>query len=182
MSKILIVYASMEGQSERIAGLVSDHLIRASHTALLLNANTEAAARPNLHLHDAVIVVAPVHNQMHHPAIVRFANRFGEALTKTPSALISVSLHAASGEPEDEEEMRQYVDILTGEARWLPRAVHYAAGALKFFELDFFKRWMARRLVASLEMEADPRGDIEFTDWPALYNFVDEFLATHVGG
>lgn len=181
MAKILIVFASMEGHSERIAGLIGDHLTRARHLPTLLNAASDAAARPNLHLHDAVIVVAPVHHQTHHPAIVRFANRFGENLTKTASALVSVSLHAASGEADDEEEMRQYVDILAGETRWLPRAVHYAAGALKFSEFDFFKRWMAKRLVNSLELDADPKADVEFTDWPALYAFVDDFLAVHVG-
>lgn len=181
MAKILIVFASVEGQSERIAGLVSDHLVRSRHVPTVLNATSEAAARPNLHLYDGVIVVAPVHHQAHHPAIYRFANLHGERLTKMPSALVSVSLHAASGEPEDEEEMRQYVDILAGETGWLPRAVHYAAGALKFTEFDFFKRWMARRLVKALDMEVDPKADIEFTDWPALYGFVDEFLKVHVG-
>lgn len=180
MSKILIVFASVEGQSERIAGCLSDHLVRSKHQPTVLNATSQEAAQAQLHLYDAVILVAPIHNQLHHAAAYRFANLHCEQLTKMPSALVSVSLHAASGEAEDEEEMRGYVDNFAGDTRWLPRAVHYAAGALKFAEFDFFKRWMAKRLIRSLEMELDPEKDIEFTDWPALYAFVDEFLKVHV--
>lgn len=180
MASILVVYATVEGQSARIAGLIVDHLTRSKHSVDSFNASAPHADHPGLSDHDGVIVVAPVHAQAHHPAARRFISEHAKTLTRMPSALVSVSLHAASGEAEDIEEMRQYVDILCGETKWLPRAVHYAAGALKFTEFDFFKRWMAKRLVKTLDMSVDPGKDVEFTDWPALYTFVDDFVAGHV--
>lgn len=180
MAGILVVYATVEGQSARIASLIADHLTRSKHTTATFNASAPHAEETDLSSFDGLIVVAPVHAQAHHPAARRFITEHAETLTRMPSALVSVSLHAASGEAEDIEEMRQYVDILCGETKWLPRAVHYAAGALKFTEFDFFKRWMAKRLVKSLDMPLDPGKDVEFTDWPALYGFVDDFLAEHV--
>ncbi len=180
MADILIVYASVEGQSERIAGLISDHLIRAKHAPTTLDASSSAAGGVTLTGFDGVVLVAPVHAQAHHPAARRFIADHAETLTRMPSALVSVSLHAASGEAEDIEEMRQYVDILCHDTKWLPRVVHYAAGALKFTEYDFFKSWMARQLVRALDMPFDPGKDVEFTDWPALYAFIDDYLAKHV--
>ena len=183
MADILIVYATVEGQSERIAGLIADHLTRSKHAATTLNASapgSDAGGAMALPDFDGLILVAPVHAQAHHPAARRFLVEHAQALTRLPCALVSVSLHAASGEAEDIEEMRQYVDVLCSETRWNPRAIHHAAGALRFTEFDFFKSWMARRLVKALDMPVDPRKDVEFTDWPALYAFVDDYVAEHV--
>lgn len=181
MATILIVYATVEGQSRRIAELARDHLVRARHKVIVLDSSDDRAADVDVAGYDAVILVAPVHLGVHHASALRFVRSHAEALTKMPSAFISVSLHAASGEAEDEEDMRGYVDIFCASAGWLPRSVHYAAGALKFTEFDFFKRWMARRLVKSLQMNLDPKKDLEFTDWPALYAFLDRFVADQIG-
>ncbi|PWE18513.1 protoporphyrinogen oxidase [Marinicauda salina] len=180
MADILIVYATVEGQSRRIADLLGDHLVRCKHGRTLVDA-TDPPEDLDVSAHDAVILVASVHADRHHAAAVNFARKNVAALNRTPSALVSVSLHAASGEAEDEEEMRAYVDRFCAETGWLPRAVHYAAGALRFAQFDFFKRWMARRLTRELGMEFDPERDVELTDWRALEAFADDFLAEHVG-
>jgi len=180
MADVLIVYATVEGQSRRIAEMLGDHLVRRRHARTLLDATRPERTHDTPAAFDAVFIVAPVHGEKHHAAITHFARRHAEVLTRRPAALISVSLHAASGEAEDIEEMRAYVDGFCSDTGWLPRETHYAAGALRFSEFDFFKKWIARRLAASLQMEIRPGEDVEFTDWRALESFADAFMATHV--
>ena len=180
MSDVLVIYATVEGQSRKIAEHVCDHTVRLGRNARVL----DAANTPHdlaLSTYDAVLVVAPIHMGRHHQAAVHFARDNAPRLQKGGAALISVSMHAAELEPGDLDECRLYVDELAAETGWIPEATYYAAGALKFATYDFFKRWMMRRIVADkgLEKEQANRDELEFTDWRALEMFVEGFLRKH---
>ena len=54
--------------------------------------------------------------------------------------------------------------------------VHHAAGALRYTDYDFFKRWMAKRLASKRGAPVETDRDFELTDWRALDVFVDQFL------
>lgn len=177
MSDVLVVYATVEGQSRKIAEHVCDHVVRACRIARVVDA-AHAPADLDPAAFDAVIVVAPVHMARHHQAAVHFIRDHADTLQKRPGALISVSLHAVALDPADMDEARGYADELAAETGWLPAAVHYAAGALKFARYDFFKRWMMRRIATEKGLPTDS-DEIEFTDWRALDDFVDDFLHAH---
>lgn len=179
MKNFLVVYGTTEGQTRKIAEFIADHLVRRRDAATVVDAS---AAPKDLDLgsYDAAIVAASVHMTRHNAAAIHFVRAHAGALSKLPSAFVSVSLHAYSGEPEDEEEARGYVDAFCAETGWLPSCVHYAAGALRFTRYDFFKRWMAREVAKERGITPDPNGDLEFTDWRALTAFIDDFLRTHV--
>lgn len=176
MAEFLIVYASVEGWSRRIALHLGDRLARAAHAVRTVDAADPPAGLDPAAV-DAVVMVAPVHDGRHPDAARRFARDHAAALSARPSALVSVSLHAASGEAEDEEEARAYVDRFIAETGWRPEAVHHAGGALSFAELDFLRRFAARRLTRALEMPPPAKGRAEFTDWAALDAFLDRFAA-----
>lgn len=177
MAEVLIVYATVEGHSRKIAEHLCDHVVRLCRGARVVDA-VRLPADLDLNRFAAAIVVAPVHMGRHHQAIAHFARENAAWLQGRPSALVSVSLHAVELEPGDLEECREYVDQFAAETGWIPQETHYAAGALKFTSYDFFKRWAMRRIVAEkgLSQERAKGGDIEFTDWRALEAFVEQFL------
>lgn len=181
MAKILVAYATVEGQTRKIAQFIADHLTRRRDEASLLDV-TDAPADPGLADYDAVILASPVHVTRHAAAAVHFARTHAAALNRLPSAFVSVSLHAASPDAEDEEEVRAYVDAFCAETGWLPRAVCYAAGALRFTEYDFFKRLAARGIAKDRGISPSKDGDIELTDWRALTTFIDDFLRDQAPG
>lgn len=181
MARFLIVYATVEGQTRKIAGFIADHLKKRRNEAVLVDA-VDAPADVHPAAFDGVIVLSPVHMDRHHGAVVHFVKTHAAALQKQPSAFISVSLHAISDEPEDREAMRQYVDNFCRDAVWIPHAVHYAAGALKFTKYDFFKRLTARRVAQEQGFATGLKDDYEFTDWTALMRFIDEFVSQHTPG
>ena len=179
MSEILVVYATVEGQSRKIAEHVCDHIGRLCRGARII----DAANLPDdftLDKYQAIIVVASVHMWRHHQAAIHFVRDHAAALQTRPGALVSVSLHAANLNPGDLEEARGYVDEFAAATGWIPEAVHYAAGALRFDRYDFFKRWAMRRIAAERGLAADSATEeIEFTDWTALDTFVNDFLREH---
>jgi menaquinone-dependent protoporphyrinogen oxidase len=181
MAKFLILYGTVEGQTRKIAAFIADHLKKRRNETVLVDA-VEAPSDLDVGAFDAVIIASPVHMDQHHSAVVHFVKTHARALQKRPGAFISVSLHAISDEPEDRETMRQYVDNFSRGAAWIPHAVCYAAGALKFTQYDFFKRLAARRVAREQGFATTVKDDYEFTDWTALTRFIDEFVAQHAPG
>jgi menaquinone-dependent protoporphyrinogen oxidase len=180
MAKLLVAYATVEGQTRKIARFVADQLTRRRNDVTLLDLADDAT--PQVASFDAVIVAASVHARKHNAPAAAFAQANAATLNGLPSAFISVSLHAVYGDAEDEEETRAYVDAFVKETGWTPRAVHHAAGAFRFAEYDFFKRFAARAVAKDRGIAPSKDGDLEFTDWAALTAFVDGFLRDHVPG
>ena len=61
--------------------------------------------------------------------------------------------------------------------QWTPREVHHAAGAFRFSQYDFLKRWALKYIAYRKGQPTDTSKDYELTDWDALGAFVDSFVA-----
>src|SRR5690348_11733851 len=57
--KLLLIYGTAEGQTQKIARFVADHLARVGHQTEVVNAIDETAADPRKF--DAVIIAASIH-------------------------------------------------------------------------------------------------------------------------
>jgi menaquinone-dependent protoporphyrinogen oxidase len=176
MSEILVVYGTIEGQARRIAEFVAERLAPAFETVSVMDA-AQPPSVLDLSQYAAAIVVATTAPERERSGAAQFIRAHAGALSRMPSALVSVSLQAFGGDAEDDEDVRQYVEELCAETGWSPRCVHYAAGALHFARFDVLERLAA-------EGRAEERGlpardqDVELTDWRALAAFVDDFART----
>lgn len=171
---VLIGYMSVEGQTRKIAETIAADIETRGERAALLNIGSGAEfalVRPY-----AAILCAPVHGGRYPSPFTHFVNEEKDWLNSVPSAFVSVSLALISEDPEEQVEAKRYADTLIAETGWAPGMVHHAAGALRFTEYDFFKRWMVRRVVATDKQPLDTARDYEFTNWSALNSFVDDFL------
>ena len=97
-----------------------------------------------------------------------------EALADKLTAFISVSLSAAF--EEDEAEAQLYIDQFIDETGWKPDRTLSLAGALRYKEYDFFRRWDMRFMASAKGAPTDISKDHEYTDWDQLYAFLDEFV------
>lgn len=173
---ILVGYATVEGQTRKIAEAVAATVEEAGHQALLFDISSGseyAIGHP-----EAAILCAPVH-AAHYPAAFRaFVRQEASWLNGVPSAFVSVSMLIRSEFEEEREEAMQFPDNLLRESGWTPGTIHHAAGALRYTEYDFFKRWIIRRMAEHENAPTDVTRDHEFTDWTALSGFVKAFLAS----
>ncbi|WP_029060176.1 flavodoxin domain-containing protein [Stappia stellulata] len=174
MAHILVVYATTEGQTRKIADRAVSRIRAAGHAVTLVDAR--AAAATELGTFDAAILAASLHVRRHQPEIVEFIRKQRARLEDVPTAFISVSLSASSSKEEDHANARAAVDDMFDEVDWDATLVHLAAGAVHDRQMNFLKRWMIHRILRDKGVEMDPSGDMEFTDWAALDVFVDTFL------
>ena len=173
---ILVGYATVEGQTRKIAEAVASAVEAAGDRALLFDISSGgeyAVAHPA-----AAILCAPVHAARYPAAFARFVRQEAAWLNSVPSAFVSVSLLIRSEFGEEREEATQFPDHLFEESGWKPGMIHHAAGALRYTEYDFFKRWIIRRMAEHEHAPTDVSRDHEFTDWTALSAFVADFLAS----
>lgn len=173
--KVLVVYDTIEGQTRKIARRIADIATEAGHTAEVLE--TASADRAALEGAGAVVMCAPVHGSCYPAPFMDLVRDWAPDLDARPSAMVSVSLAITGEEPELRAEGEGYPTRLLPPAGWTPKHIYHAAGALKYSEYDFFKRWIMRTIARRQGIASDGTADQEFTDWAALEAFVRDFLA-----
>ena len=172
--KILIAYASTEGQTRKIVQFCADYLMDEGHNVELLPAAD--AKDIDLSRFGAVLLAASVHAGKYQKPLVKLATAQADALAKMKAAFMSVSLAAAGTDPDDWEGLKDTVDRFAAKTGWMPQKVMHVAGAFRFSEYDFFKSWAMRWIAAQKDQEVDPHEDKEYTDWAALRTTLDEWL------
>lgn len=172
--KILILYATVEGQTRKIAETVAKQVESAGALVVLCDVGQTAYAEPGTF--DAAFLCAPIHMGRYPSPFVGFIQNWKGALASVPTALVTVSLAIASDNEDERKEAEAFPVELAANTGWKPAATHNAAGALKYLEYDFFKRWMMRRIAGKEGGPTDTSKDYELTDWAALAAFVKGFL------
>lgn len=174
--RILLIYATVEGQTRKIAKFVAEKLSAAGHAVQTIDASAEGQF-PAPSEYDAVIAAAPVHVGHFPAAFRRLLKTHATQLMTRTGAFISVSLAAQSDDRSELNDLGTMVERLGNETGWWPVEIHHAAGALKYTEYDFFKRWIMKRIAAQEGGPVDTAHDYEFTDWTALETFLVQFTA-----
>ncbi len=174
--KILIAYATTEGQTRKVARFAADRLADAGHAVELLRAADGADLDPAGF--DGAVLAGSVHVGRFQPDLVEFARRHDEALAARPTLFLAVSLAAAGDDADDREGLADCIDRFVTDIGWVPGRVEHVAGAFRFGGYDFFKSW-AMRWIARQKGEAAPAAgtDKEYTDWNALGAAVDGWAA-----
>lgn len=175
MASVLVLYATMEGQTGRIAERVAAGLRGEGHAVELLAARP-GAPLPDLARFDAVIVGASVHYG-HHPAeLGRALKKQRDALNSRPSAFFSVSL-SADGPGANRAAAWRYVRRFMRGIGWQPAHTAAFGGALRYSIYRGWKRALVRLFVRVAGGDTDVSHDYEYTDWRAVAEFTHAFAA-----
>lgn len=171
--KVVIAFASIEGQTAKIARFVEAEARNAGFETRLVNIRDEDANVAFAGV-DIVILAASVHERRHPEAFESFLVDARDQLAARPSLLLSVSLSAAF--PEGREEAEDYVIELKARTKIDPDAEMLVAGAVRGTQYDYFAQQVIRHVLLR-GRDLDPNGaEHEFTDWAALAKGVSAFL------
>ena len=169
--KLLVLYATSEGQTRKIAEFAADLLRQRNHAVILADASTEAK-QLDLSAFDASILASRIHAGRHHRAMVSFVRRYRHLLAAMNTVFLSVSLSAARfGEADDTLLARYRADFVRATG-WQPGAYHDVAGARLYSRHNRLTRWILG-LVDHHRFDTDK--DHEFTDWAELRVFLDRW-------
>lgn len=173
--RVLVFYATVEGQTQKIANFIAGKLEKTSHEIIVTDANQLGFVGAGTY--DATIMCAPIHMGSYPTPFVHFVEEWKDALNSKPSAFISVSLAVASKDEGERKEAEEPAAELFQKTDWKPKAILHCAGALRYTSYDFFKRWMMKRLASKEDGPVDTSQDYELTDWAEIEAFVMRFLA-----
>ena len=171
--KVLIAYATTEGQTRRIAERIANQVRELGHVAELVDVD-RGRHKINVDDFNAVIVAASVHQHEHQDAIEVFVAACRAALNTKPTMFLSVSLSAAFD--EGLAEARECIAKFIAQTGWTPGISLPVAGALINEGYDYFQQQILEHVVLKNRKVDHPEQNHEFTDWKALADAVEAFL------
>ncbi len=173
--KLLIDYATTDGQTRKVARFCADRIAASGHTVELLN--VEDAEGLDLTRFEGAILAGSLHAGGFQKPLAAFAKAQAEGLAKLPTLFLPVSLSAAGDDPEDWAGLKTCVERFLAEAAWVPGQVTHVAGAFRFTQYDFFRSWAMKRIADAKGEVVDTHADKEYTDWDALGHALDGWVA-----
>lgn len=171
MARILIPYATTEGQTAQIAEVIAGVLRERGHDADDVDITTLHDTIPDDY--DAVIIGSSIHMAKHDKHALEFVRKNLDTLVRLPSAFFSVSL-AAHG---DIQEAEGYVDQFEEESGWRPDSIALFGGALHYTQYGFIKRHMMKKIAGDKpgSLGTDLSRDYVYTEWDAVKRFAEHF-------
>ncbi len=173
--RILIAYATTEGQTRRICRFAADRLVTAGHSVELLNVTDGEGL--DMARFDAALLAGSVHVWKLQPDLVSFAAAQAGALAQLPTLFLQVSLAASGDDADERADLDRIARDFFERTGWTPSRWAHVAGAFRFDAYDFFKSWIMRRIARDHGIEVAPNGTTEFTDWAALGALLDDWAA-----
>lgn len=172
---VLLLYASIEGHTAKIAHFVESAVRDAGHAVRVVNVG-EKGAEVDLDGVSHVIVAASVHRKRHPDIFERQLKPLAPALAAHPTLLLSVSLCA--GFPEGRDEAQSYVDDLCAHTGFTPDTTLLVGGALQFDKYQDYEAWVVRFIAVGMKRHEELEEDRELTDWAEIEETVAAFLTT----
>lgn len=182
MARILIAYATQEGQTARIVSALARQLESAGHSVQVTDLR-ERRDEPDPRAFDGILLAASVHAGRHAHRAKRFVKRHRAALEARCTAFVSVSMSAAATTPAGLEQAQTQLQDFLDATAWSPTLCETMAGALRYSQLSLAKRLVIRVLGRLFRRELNRLGwppdltrDQEFTDWDAVRRCGERFL------
>jgi menaquinone-dependent protoporphyrinogen oxidase len=170
---VLILYATTEGQTRKVAEALAVTLRAAHLTVDVVNAT--AAGDTSAERYRSVIVAASVHAGRYQKPVRRWTRTHATALASRPNAFVSLCLAVLGRGPTVDRELdailRRFIDA-TG---WTPDETKIVAGALPYTKYSWWKRRLMRSIVRRNGGDTDTSRDYEYTDWLDLEAFANRF-------
>ena len=172
--KVLIAYATTEGQTQKICNTISEQLVGLGHQVEMLDT---ARKRRDVHPDDfdSFIIAGSVHQDKHQNEIEVFVAASKAVLSAKPAMFISVSLAAAF--EEKMPDAKKYVADFIDNTGWTPTQSLTVAGAVRSEEYDYFEQQILEHVILKDRNEFQANQAQEFTDWAELAKAVEAFVS-----
>ena len=174
--RTLIVFATTDGHTRKLANFIAARLAAAGHDLRLCDAAETIVPDPAGF--DAAVLAASVHMGQYQSAFRRFARKKHAALNAMPTAFISVSLSAAGDDPGDLAGLAACAKRLERQTSWRPTTICHAAGAMPFTAYNPIIKLVMKSIARRRGQLVETSEDYDFTDYASLGEFVDAFMAS----
>ncbi len=172
MSKILIIFSSVHGQTRKIA----------DHIKCSLSANGDEVEScsldeaPKLDAFDKIILGASIRHGKHNPAVYDFITSNLPLLKAKQTAFFSVSL-VARKEAKNTAETNPYMQAFLDKTVWRPQLLTVFGGSLDYQGYNMMDRNIIRFIMWMTKGPTAADTKIEYTDWQKVDLFTRQVQA-----
>jgi menaquinone-dependent protoporphyrinogen oxidase len=174
MPRILVVYGTAYGQTERIAQEIA-RVLRSSDCEVSTIKGDHLPANPALGAYDGFVVASSVLYGRYQRYIQAFVRNHVASLNAAPSAFVSVCGAMAGSNPEAARMAQGYMKKFLDATGWRPLITRSFAGGLPYTRYSPWVRWMMKLISRRTGRPTDTSRDYDFTDWSGVARFAQEF-------
>jgi menaquinone-dependent protoporphyrinogen oxidase len=175
MTRILVIYGTTDGQTERVAQEIGRALRLTGVDASVFQASSAA---PGPEDYAGVIVAASLRAGRYQRTVRRWIRQHGEGLRDKPGAFVSVCMMARDRREATQQRLMAIMRAFVESCGWMPVIFKPVAGTLAYTRYDWLTRWMIKRMAAKMGDDTDTSRDHEYTDWADVRAFAREFLTS----
>jgi menaquinone-dependent protoporphyrinogen oxidase len=171
---ILILYATLEGQTEKVAERMAQVLRNKGHQVTSQSAE-RIQDNFNLDSFEAAILGGSIH-MGHHPKFLKnFVSQHLDWLNSNTTALFTVCMGINSQEAKSRQEAQTYGEHFIKQTNWHPALTATFAGAVKYTQYNIITRFIMKMISKHEGGSTDTSHDHEYTDWDAVARFAEQF-------
>ncbi|MBD1388184.1 menaquinone-dependent protoporphyrinogen IX dehydrogenase [Neiella sp. HB171785] len=170
--KVLFVFTSREGQTDKITARMADQLTGAGHVVERRQLTATTVAMNDLATFDWVVIGGSIHYGKHEAFLANFIQRHLSALEQTQNAFFTVNLTARKPE-KNTPDNNPYLKKFLGQVGWLPTRTAVFAGALLYSQYNWHDKLIIRFIMWLTKGNTDTSKDIDYTDWQQVERFAD---------
>lgn len=170
---ILIVYATREGQTQKIAEQISRVLIELGINVEIHNAKESF----DFHIEsfDLVLFGASIHSGKVEKELLEFIQEHRNEIRQKQNAFFLVQLASATSDPKlRNEKMAKARRQLDEQLYFSFDRIELISGALKYSKYSFFIKWIMKHISKQAGGDSDTSKDYEYTDWKQVEDFARE--------
>ena len=177
MSEVPVFYATSEGHTRSIAERVADRLRHHAFDSRAIAIVSEESSHLSWDSVRGVTIAASVHAGRHQAEARAFARLHAAPLSALPSMFISVSLAAASSNPDEVRAARELATGFVASTGWQPTTIGSVAGALAYTKYNWLIKRIIRRIARKEGGSTDMTRDHVYTDWEQVDALADGLAA-----
>jgi menaquinone-dependent protoporphyrinogen oxidase len=172
MTRILVVYATIDGHTVKVAGAIADTL-RAHGAVVDVHQIGRTHCLPDGY--HGVIVAAPVRGGKYQKHVRRWVHAHAAVLNARTTAFVSVCLGVLQHDAIVDRALKTILSRFLEETGWQPTITKPVAGALPYTRYNWLIRRVMKRIAAKAGGDTDTSRDYEYTDWRDLSSFAEQF-------
>ena len=173
---ILILFATKEGQTEKIAHFIAEVILHHGHqatTQLGEHLPNDFSTDP----FDGAIIGGSIHMGKYPGYLKKFIIEHSEWLNQVPSAFFTVCMAINSANEKEQTDARSFGPNFVKDTNWQPNLMETFAGAVKYTQYGFITRKIMQIISKKEGGNTDTSQDHEYTNWEAVTQFAERFLA-----
>ena len=172
MTKILFLYHSQDGQTQKIVQYAAQQLTGVATTQCLRFDEIDTQ-HPELSQYAHICLAAPIRYGHFPKQLTQFIEQHASQLNTLSTSFISVNLTARKSHKSSPDNNGYTAKFLDNSA-WKPTHCAVIAGALRYPRYHFFDKRMIQFIMWMTKGETDTRKEVEYTNWQS----VDQYAKT----